>query len=334
MGADSGAAAEPVRAARLVAAGRPLRVEQVDVGVAGVGEVSVEMHFAAVNPVDRYVAEGRAGDPDRVPRTLGVEGAGYVDGQAVFVRGGELGLTRDGVWSRRAVVPAENVVAVPAGVELRQAAGVGVAGTTAWRVVHEYAQVGADDRVLVLGAGGGVGSLLVPLVRNAGATVWGQVGDPGKQGFVRARGAAEVVVAQAAGPAAGSAGGLAAAGRAVAELAPTVVLDPLGDGFFAAAVEALEPGGRLVTFGTSAGPEVTFNAQRLYRKGLQVRGYNSLGIAPGPVAAAGAALLAEMAAGRVDIPIDDIVPLAQVNEALGRLRERAVVGKIVLDLRS
>jgi NADPH2:quinone reductase len=120
---------------------------------------------------------------------------------------------------------------------------------------------------------------------------------------------------------------------AVAQLAPTVVLDPLGDGFFAAAIEALEPGGRLVTFGTSAGPEVTFNAQRLYRKGLAVRGYNSLGIAPGPVAAAGAALLAEMAAGRVDIPIDDVVPLEQVNEALARLRERAVMGKIALDLR-
>ena len=148
---------------------------------------------------------------------------------------------------------------------------MGVAGTTAWRVVHEYAQVGRDDRVLVLGAGGGVGSLLVPLARNTGATVWGQVGDPGKRDFVRARGAAEVVLADAAGLAA-----------AVTELAPTVVLDPLGDGFFAAAIEALEQGGRLVSFGTSAGPEVTFNAQRLYRKGLAVRGYNSLGIAPGP----------------------------------------------------
>ena len=322
MGADTGGVAKPVRAARLLAAGRPLRVEQVDVRVAGVSEVTVEMHFAAVNPLDRYVAEGRAGDPDMVPRTLGVEGAGYVDGRPVFVRGGELGLARDGVWSERAVVPAEHVVVVPAGVELRQAAAVGVAGTTAWRVVHEYARVGPDDRVLVLGAGGGVGSLLVPLARNTGATVWGQVGDPDKQGFVRVRGAAEVIVADAARLAV-----------AAAELAPTVVLDPLGNGFFAAAIEALEPGGRLVTFGTSAGPEVTFNAQRLYRKGLAVRGYNSLGIAPGPVAAAGTALLAEMAAGRVDIPIDDVVPLEQVNVALGRLRERAVVGKIVLDLR-
>jgi NADPH2:quinone reductase len=321
MSEDAGGPPKHTRAARLAAPGRPLQVEQVDLDAPGTGEVVIEMRFAAVNPLDGYVAEGRAGDPDKLPRTLGVEGAGYVDGRPVFVRGGGLGLSRDGVWSRWAVVPADTVVAVPAGVELRQAAAVGVVGTTAWRVVHEYAQVRADDRVLVLGAGGGVGSLLVPLARNTGATVWGQVGDPGKQGFVRARGAAAVVLADAAGLTA-----------TVAELAPTVVLDGLGDGFFAAAIEALAPGGRLVSFGTSAGPEVTFNAQRLYRKGLTLRGYNSLGISAGPVAAAGAALLAEMAAGRVDIPIDDVVPLAEVNAALARLRDRAVTGKIVLDM--
>ena len=323
MGADTGGAPGLSWAARLAAAGRPLHVEQVEVGVAGAGGSSVEMHFAAVNPLDRYAAEGRAGDPDKVPRTLGVEGAGYVDGRPVFVRGGDLGLTRDGVWSRRAVVPAENVVAVPAGVDLRQAAAVGVAGTTAWRVVHEYAQVGRDDRVLVLGAGGGVGSLLVPLARNTGATVWGQVGDPGKQGFVRARGAAR-------GRAVADAAGLAAA---VAELAPTVVLDPLGDGFFTAAIEALEPGGRLVSFGTSAGPEVTLNAQRLYRKGLTVRGYNSLGITPRrrrgcrrrPARGDGG-----RARGH---PHRRRRAARQVNEALARLRDRAVIGKIVLDLR-
>ena len=322
MTEDTGGAPELSWAARLAAPGRPLQVEQVEVGVPGVGEVVIEVHFASVNPLDRYAAEGRAGDPHKVPRTLGVEGAGYVDGRPVFVRGAGLGLTRDGVWSRRAVVPAENVVSVPAGVDLRQAAAVGVAGTTAWRVVHEYAQVGRDDRVLVLGAGGGVGSLLVPLARNTGATVWGQVGDPGKRDFVYARGAAQVVLADAAELAA-----------AVTELAPTVVLDPLGDGFFTAAIEALEQGGRLVSFGTSAGPEATLNAQRLYRNGLTIRGYNSLGITPHAVAAAGGSLLAEMAAGRVDVPIDDVVPLGQVNEALARLRDRAVTGKIVLDLR-
>ena len=333
MGADTGAAAEPVRAARLVAAGRPLRVEQVDVGVAGVGEVSVEMHFAAVNPLDRYVAEGRAGDPDKVPRTLGVEGAGYVDGRPVFVRGGELGLTRDGVWSRRAVVPAENVVAVPAGVELRQAAAVGVAGTTAWRVVHEYAQVGADDRVLVLGAGGGVGSLLVPLARNTGATVWGQVGDPGKQGFVRARGAAEVVVAQAAGPGRVGRRDGRRAGRRGRRTGTHRRPGPARGRVLRSRDRSPRTGRATRDLRDVRGAGGDVQRPAALPQGAAVRGYNSLGIAPGPVAAAGAALLAEMAAGRVDIPIDDIVPLAQVNEALGRLRERAVVGKIVLDLR-
>src|SRR5205085_1420063 len=79
--------------------------------------------------------------------------------------------------------------------------------------------------------------------RRAGARVWGQTGNPDKAAFVTGLGADEVVTA-----------GHGDLGAAVAPLAPTVVFDALGDGFSAAAVEALSPFGRLVSFGVSAGP--------------------------------------------------------------------------------
>lgn len=60
---------------------------------------------------------------------------------------------------------------MPAGVDLQHAAVMGVAGVTAWRTVTELAQVTKDDRVLVLGAAGGVGSVIVSVAHRLGATV-------------------------------------------------------------------------------------------------------------------------------------------------------------------
>jgi NADPH2:quinone reductase len=312
------------RAARLHAHGKPLVVEEVDLAAPGDDEVVVEMAYGGVNPVDRYIAEGRMAPDGPLPRTLGMEGAGRVegDGRPVLVQGQGLGTQRDGTWAERMVAPRAALTDIPAGVDLAEAAAMGVAGTTAWRTATDLGRVAADDRVLVLGASGGVGSILVPLCRSLGARVWGQTGNPSKAGFITGLGAEEVVTA--------AAGELAAA---VAPLAPTVVFDPLGDGFTAAAIEALGPFGRLVSFGTSAGPMAEVNMQSVYRKGLTVYGYGGL-IEPEDRAAAGkAAALAALAEGRLRVVVAEVVALGRVNDALAALVDRSVTGKIVLDLR-
>jgi NADPH2:quinone reductase len=313
----------PTRAARLHTHGKPLVVEDVDVATAGGDEVVIEMAFAGVNPVDRYTAEGRVAPDGPLPRTLGMEGAGRraEDGRPVIVQGGGLGTVRDGAWAQRVVAPSSAVTEVPDGVELVEAAAMGVAGVTAWRTATELARVTADDRVLVLGATGGVGSMLVSLCHSLGARVWGQTGNSDKASFVTGLGAEEVVTAPAAELAA-----------AVEGLSPTVVFDALGDGFSGAAIEALAPFGRLVSFGVSAGPMAEINMQMLYRKGLTVHGYGGL-IEPEERMAAGkAAALAALADGRLKVTVADVLPLSRVNDAFSALVNRAVTGKIVLDL--
>jgi NADPH2:quinone reductase len=213
------------------------------------------------------------------------------------------------------------VTDIPPGVDLAEAAAMGVAGVTAWRTATEQARVTAEDRVLVLGASGGVGSILVSLCRSLGARVWGQTGNPDKAAFITGQGADEVVTADAAGLAA-----------AVEPLQPTVVFDALGHGFSAAAIEALAPFGRLVSFGVSAGPMAEVNMQFVYRKGLTVYGYGGL-IEPDDRRAAGkAAALAALADGRLRVVIAERLPLGRVNDAFSALVDRAVSGKIVLDL--
>jgi NADPH2:quinone reductase len=198
---------------------------------------------------------------------------------------------------------------------------MGIAGLTAWHVV-ELGEVGPGDRVLVLGASGGVGLPTVSLVASTGAVVWGQTGQAAKAEAVRAMGAAEVVVT--------GADGLAAALR---ELAPTVVVDPLGDGFTAAALGAMAPDGRLVIFGTSAGAEAPLPLQQLYRSGLRVLGYAGLRLTTEQRRAGLSAALAALADGRLRIRIDRELALDGVDEAFRLLTDRAVTGKIVLALR-
>lgn len=287
----------------------------------GPDELVVEMAFAGVNPVDRYGAMGTVAPDAPVPRTLGMEGVGRAGGRSVLVHGHGLGTLRDGLWADAAVVPRAACVDLPEGVAPEQAAALGVAGATAYRTVTELAEVTAGDRVLVLGASGGVGSMVVSLVRAIGAQVWGQTGDRGKAAAIERSGAERAVVADhdtLAG--------------AVAPLRPTVVFDCLGGGFTAASIEALEPHGRLVLFGTSSAPEGTVPLRALYRKGLSVLGYGGL-IEPDAAIRRGIeGALRALADGRMSVVLDAVLPLEEVNEAFGRLERRAVSGKLVLSL--
>lgn len=309
-----------VTAARLAEHGRPLQVEDVDLSEPGAREVIVDIAYAGVNPVDMYAAQGRVAADAPVPRTVGTEAAGTADGRRVMVRGHGLGTARDGLWVAAAVVPRDALIDVPDGVALESAAAMGVAGVTAWRVVTELAQVKDDDTALVLGASGGVGSVIVSVARSRGATVIGQTGNDDNAGWIKERGADHVVVTDACGLA-----------QAVGQLHPTVVFDSLGDGFTGAAIEALEPHGRLVLFGASAGAQGQVPLGSLYRKGITVRGYAGLLESDEALSAAIRQAMQALAAGEMSVPIDSVLPLSQVNEAFDRITQRSVRGKIVLD---
>lgn len=309
-----------VKAARLHDHHSPLRVEEVELPAPAPGEVRVELAFAGVNPIDSYVARGLVAADGPLPRTVGGEASGLVDGRPVLVTGAGLGSTRDGVWAGAANVPETAVVPLPDGVGLQTAGATGVAGLTAWHTLN-LAEVGPGDRVLVLGAGGGVGLTAVSLAAAMGATVWGQTGSTGKAEAIRRQGAHDVLVTDASGLA-----------GALADRAPTVVLDGLGGGFTAAAVQALAPRGRLVLFGTSTGSTSTMELQPLYRKGLRLLGYGGLILTDAERREGLAEALTAVADGRMRIPIDRVLPLEEVGEAFRLIGDRAVTGKIVLEL--
>jgi NADPH2:quinone reductase len=312
-----------VTAARLIQHGQPLQIEELDLAEPGDEEAVLEIAYAGVNPVDTYAARGLVAPGAPLPRTLGGEAAGTVDGRPVMVRGYGLGATRDGVWASAAVVPRGALIDVPEGVDLAAAATMGVAGATAWRTVTEVGEVTAADTVLVLGAKGGVGSMIVSLAHSLGATVAGQTGHADNHDWITAHGADYVVVAAADG-----------LDEALADLRPTVVFDPLGGAFTGAAIEVLQPYGRLVLFGASAGPEGLVPLRSLYRKGVTLLSYAGLQATDEELKVAIVAAMQSLAAGSMKVTIDSAVPLEQVNDAFTRLASREVRGKLVLDPRT
>jgi NADPH2:quinone reductase len=307
-------------AARLVEHGQPLAVEQVELATPSADEVFVELRFAGINPVDGYAVEGKVAADGPLPRTLGAEATGFLDGAPVLVSGEGLGARRDGVFATAATVPRSAIHPLPQGVPLDAAAGLGIVGLTTWRVV-ELADVRADDRVLVLGASGGVGQSVVSYATSIGAQVWGQTGSRDKADAIIAAGANEAVVTDAAGLI-----------DAVRDFGPTVVIDPLGADFTSSALLALAPRGRHVLFGTSAGAEAKIQLRQLYRRQIQLRTYAGLS-ATGEERREGLTrAIEEFAAGRLRITVGRRVPLASVNDAFAALRDREVIGKVILDL--
>lgn len=311
-----------VRAARLVEHGAPVVVEQVRLAEPGPDEVVVDVVAAGVNPIDHYNALGRVAADGPLPRTLGGEAAGLLDGRLVVVAGSGLGSTRDGVYAEAVVVPRVAVVPVPDGVPADTAACCGVAGLTAWNVLQRSG-AGPGTRVLVLGAGGGVGLPLVSLCATIGADVHGQVGPGGaaevKADAVRRAGAVRVHATDARGLAA-----------ALGDWRPEVVLDPLGGPFVAPSLAALVPHGRYVVYGTSAGAEITTNWQTVYRNGLQILGYAGLRLTAVDRAEGIHQALLALADGRMSIPVAASYGLDGLGAAFDALGSRSVTGKLVL----
>jgi NADPH:quinone reductase len=312
-----------MRAARLHEIGGTLQLDtDLPDPIAGPGEVLVEMAFASVNPLDIWVTRGAPGvAAANLPWIPGTEGTGHVNGKPVIVRGSGLGVMRPGVYRDRIAVPSGCVLALPEGTDLAQASALGVAGITAWQCIHSRGKVTADDRVLVLGASGGVGILAVQIAKAAGATVWGQTTNPNKVAGITDAGADRVLVV-------GEASGLIGA---LDGLSPTVILDPLGGLWTMPAIEALATAGRLVVFGTSDDELVTLNWRTMYRKGTQIVGYSGLVETPEEQAEVLDRLIRDLNDALLRVPIGATLGLGEAAAAHRNILERKVEGKQILD---
>lgn len=170
-----------MRAARIHHYGEPgaIRYETVPVPAPGRDEVLVQVAASAFNPTETAIRSGRVRDvfPLTLPYTFGWDVAGTIVGVGDDVGGWSPGdrviarVDAGGAAAQYAAAPADVIVEAPRTVPLTDAAALPVAGLTAWQAVCDHANVCPGQRVLINGAGGGVGGFAVQLAKSAGAHV-------------------------------------------------------------------------------------------------------------------------------------------------------------------
>lgn len=216
---------------------------------AGADEVRIRVAASGVNFADVMARMGLYPDAPKLPAVVGYEVAGTIDEVGAGVSGVAAGdtviaFTRFKGYADQVVVPAAQVVPLPAGMSFAEGAAIPVNYLTAILMLEVLANVRRGDRVLVHGAGGGVGLAAVQLCRIYGAEVIGTA-SASKHAALREAGVAHVIDYHTQNFA-------TEARRVTGGRGVDVVLDPIGGANLRKSYKALAPLGRLVAYGVSS----------------------------------------------------------------------------------
>lgn len=308
-----------------------IAVGTVAAPVPGPGQARVRVEAAGVAFPDLLIAKGLYQFRPEPPFTLGGEFAGSVlevnGGAGRFAPGDRVcGFVHTGAFAEEIVVDQRRLIPLPDAVPSDLAAGFILNYATACAGLRHAGALRAGETVLVLGAGGGVGSAAVDLARALGARVIAAASSDEKLAVARALGADHLVNYAREDLREALMGILGKGGL-------DLVIDPVGGTMSEAAFRRLGWGGRHVVLGFAAGeiPRLPLNLPLL--KGASVRGI-SVGALderePEIFAGYMRELLDLLAAGKLAPAITERVPLGRAAEALRRLDSRAAAGKIIV----
>jgi NADPH:quinone reductase len=298
----------------------------------GPGQVRVRINIGAVNFPDVLVVANTYQVSVPTPFILGSEYAGTVMELGEGADGLELGdrvfgSTIVGAFAEEIVVAPSVLMRIPVGVDDRTAAAFGVAYRTAYHVLRSVAALQPGEELVVLGAGGGVGSAAVQLGVLLGASVTAVASTREKLEAAQALGATRLIDH--------TTGDLRQALRDELPGGADVVVDPVGGDLAEPALRALHFGGRFVTVGYAAGaiPRIPLNLVLL--KGCQILGFQFGEFAkhrPDDLARNDRELLDLLVSGRAAPLIGATFDLAEAGEALRYVAEGKAIGKVVVQV--
>ena len=309
----------------------------------GAGDVVVRVRAASLNYHDIFTSRGMPGIKIPMPAIMGLDVAGEITatgpgvsgwtmGDRVLgdpinrVEGGLTGETVHGGLAEYCRLRAHQLVKIPDGVGFAEAAALPCAYGTARRMMFTNGRVKAGEKVLILGASGGVGVCCVQLAKVAGATVIAATGSPEKAARLRGLGAddtinytqedfVQAIYARYGKPVRRGAG---------SDRGVDVVVNYTGGDTWTRSLRVLRVGGRLLTCGATAGYDPPEDIRFIWTFELQILGSN--GWAREDIAA----LLDMVQSGRLKAVVDMTYPLERAAEALARLENRQVFGKLVI----
>jgi NADPH2:quinone reductase len=284
----------------------------------------VTVEAAAVAHLDVTIAGGDFGMKPQLPYIGGVEGAGVVaeaggglePGTQVILRGGGLGMLRDGTWTEQVSVPVKAVTPLADPLPPEVAATFFVPATTAYIALHDVARLQPGEEVVVVGAAGAVGAMVAQQALAAGATVIGVVGRSEQlsqvpRGVEAVDGSSDESVAPL-----------------VKARTATLLVDTLGGEGLVERSRWVRPGGRAVVIGYVTGPTVTIDLPSWLLDDVALLPVNMIRQERRAREVSGE-LVRRLASGELDVAVQTY-DLAKTAAALEDLRTGRVAGRAVV----
>lgn len=312
-----------------------LLLEDAPDPVPGPGEVLVDVHAASVNFPDLLVIGGTYQILPKRPFSPGKDMAGVVAAVGAGVTtckpGDRVAAQNEyGAYAQKCVVKQETCYPMPVAMSYADAAAMGIAYPTAHFALVERGRYQPGETVLINGAAGGVGIATIQVAKALGATVVASVSSEDKARLAREMGADHVVRTDVPN--------LRDAFRdqvlaAVGKRGIDIIVDPVGGDVFDASMRVIAWSGRLIVVGFAEGRIPEVKAGHLLVKnisviGLQYSAYRDR--QPDKVRRVQQQLFDWHAAGKIKPHVMAAYPLAQYQDALRAVRERKVVGKVVI----
>ncbi len=310
-----------------------LTVREVPDPVPAAGEVVITTVAAGLNRADLAQRQGFYPPPPGAPPYPGLECSGRITAIGAGVTGWQLGdevcaLLAGGGYAEQVAVPAAQVLPVPAGLSVRDAAALPEAACTVHSNIVGYGRLAAGETLLVHGGASGIGTTAIQVGRALGARVACTAGSADKLAKCRELGAELTINYRDEDFAAAV---LEFTGGRGAD----VILDIMAAAYLPRNVTALATGGRLIVIGMQGGTRAEIDLAQLMHKRASVQGSTLRSRPPGEKAAIVAAVRAELwplvGAGRIRPVIQTVLPLTQAAEAHRLMDSSTHIGKILLD---
>jgi alcohol dehydrogenase len=302
--------------------------------------VVIRVRAASFNYHDVFTVRGMPGIKVPLPVVIGLDMAGEIAEVGAGVSGwkagdrvlvnpvnkkkGLMGEMLDGGMAEYCLVAADQLVAMPAAVSFEDAAALPVAYGTAHRMLVTHKTVAAGERVLVLGASGGVGTGCVILAKLLGAEVIACASSADKLARLKALGADEVVNYRDTDWSRWAVEKYGKPQRRTYEGGVDAVVNFTGGETWVPSLRCLKRGGKLLVCGATAGYDPKEDLRYVWSFELKIIGSNSF------YDDDLAALMALIAAGKMKPVIDKVLPLEQARDGLRLIEDREVIGKVVV----
>jgi NADPH2:quinone reductase len=297
------------------------------------GEAVLQVHYAALNPADRYLAEKQYPAKPHLPHILGRDGvgtvvalgpgvAGIAPGDRRLILRCEVGVERPGTFAERVAVPVESLAEIPPGWDERQAACATLVYLTAYQALTMWGALPAEAVVLITGASGGVGVASVQLAVALGHTVAVLSRSSEKRQRLAALGATVCL-----DPAALD--WRLSLNKAIAPRRVELAIDNVGGALLPQVIDTLGSGGKVSLVGRLAGPVPSFNTASLFFRRLRLGGVAVTANTPAESRAGWYDVLGLLARNDARPLIDSVLPFHRLPDAFARLAA-GPMGKVLL----